>query len=480
MTSSCPSSYRALRFGITQPLLLSLSLLFVPVTSTLVNVTVDDQLGDRTTGLIPEYLPNDGTWHVGSPAEDCSTCKLTPSTFDLTQVYEETWHDATYSPPRTPATITVQFTGTAVYVFNILPNTLSNTTTVVNISFSIDGTDVGTFTRSPDSSSTILYNQLVYQNTALTDVAHTLIMTAGGDSKSLVLFDYLLYTTQSNDTTSTSASTSTTTQSSPTSTSTPIDSSLDQSSPSSTPVGAIVGAVIGSLICLLGMVIVACHLRRRIRARSEPPQTERGHESNHTSGPDHWGSTSEGEHSAFLLPRSRPRPPRLLGVSPPGDPAMRSLSDRDGAPAAAAHDKLNLSQSHRQAGLAHSDVSGQDTNTNTNTTRPPRSLVTAGTGAAGSPSTADWSSKRRAELTRRLETLQRTRSVLSSEWAPSGRSRSEVVSDGSGAETGTETAIREMEAEIVQLRGVLAALSARLADSDERRGDPEPLPAYAE
>ena len=110
------------------------------------NVTVDDQLGDRTTGLLPEYLPNDGTWHVGSQTEDCPTCKIKPSTLDLSQIHEQTWHDATHSPPLTPATVTVHFNGSAVYVFNILPNTLFNTTTFVNITFTIDGEDAGIFT----------------------------------------------------------------------------------------------------------------------------------------------------------------------------------------------------------------------------------------------------------------------------------------------------------------------------------------------
>ena len=158
------------------------------------NVTVDDQFGDPTTGSSPKYST---PWVVGSPTENCPNCRFNSSNLDLTQIYRQTWHDTTHFPSETPATITVHFTGSAVYVFNLLPNTVPGAVTFANIYFSIDGEDVGTFTRSPDSSSTILYNQLVFHNTALHYGSHTLVMTPG--SNLLTLFDYLVYTTQNDD-----------------------------------------------------------------------------------------------------------------------------------------------------------------------------------------------------------------------------------------------------------------------------------------
>ncbi|EJF62036.1 hypothetical protein DICSQDRAFT_37999, partial [Dichomitus squalens LYAD-421 SS1] len=159
-------------------------------------VTIDDQFGDNTTGFIPVYLPNDGTWHVGSPSEDCDSCKIKPSTLDISQIHDHTWHDATHTPGLTPAQIIVNFTGTAVYVYNIVPNSLPNsTTTFVNISFTLDGSDAGSFVRHPDPKTEVIqYNQLVYSKNGLENVPHTLVMTSGGDPKCLVLFDYLLYT----------------------------------------------------------------------------------------------------------------------------------------------------------------------------------------------------------------------------------------------------------------------------------------------
>lgn len=182
-----------------QLLLFSLPLLFVPARSGLVNITVDDTFGDPTTGSIPGYSAgSDDSWNAGSPSENCSSCHVSQSNLDLSQIYRETWHDTTILPSGTAsATITVQFTGSAVYVFNILPNTLQGTITSADISFSIDGENVGRFTRSPDSSGTILYNQLVYSNTALNDGPHTLVMTP--NINSLILFDYLVYTTQNDD-----------------------------------------------------------------------------------------------------------------------------------------------------------------------------------------------------------------------------------------------------------------------------------------
>ena len=81
------------------------------------------------------------------------------------------------------------------------------------------------------------------------------------------------------------------------------------------------------------------------------------------------------------------------------------------------------------------------------------------------------------ELTRRLENLQRTWSILSSfepghyGSSPSGQSEFKMGSR-------TQRAMGELEAEIAELRTVLATLNSRLADSeaDER----ESLPAYAE
>ncbi|PIL32411.1 hypothetical protein GSI_05657 [Ganoderma sinense ZZ0214-1] len=508
--------------SLSLPLLLSLISSFSPVASELVNVTVDDQLGDRTTGLIPEYLPNDGTWHVGSPTEVCSACKIKPSTLDLSQILDQTWHDATHSPSLTPASVTVHFNGSAVYVFNILPNKIANTTTFVNISFSIDGADAGSFTRSPDSTSTILYNQLVYRNVALQDGPHTLVMTAGGRSKSLILFDYLLYTTQSkNSTASNGPLGQTLTAGSPSST----GSSQSQSSDgSSMPVGAIVGGVVGGVVILLGIVVVVLLLRRRTM-RSRPTRVEPRAPRRRGGGS---GSGSSGEYDGFLLAASTGTGTDVFSLS--SAPSMRSLRlDGHYGIASPRSPPVTLDSGFVSGtddrDFASSEFTSRPTSgatipgphpaplalvlPNFSTTPSVNASAAAGAGPhptpdpdadldadldAASPSTARWSAKRRAELTRRLETLQRTRSILSSgSGAPYAYGSSLAPSMSVSARqtefsmgSGTQRAIEELEVEIAELRGVLADLSARLAGSggagDGRRvlGPRESLPAYAE
>ncbi|KAM5539186.1 hypothetical protein V8D89_007059 [Ganoderma adspersum] len=407
-------------------LLLFSSLFFASVSSLLVNVTVDDQFGDPVTGLIPEYSPKNGSWHIGSPSEACPpACNIGPSLLDLTQINDKTWLDDTYWPSDGPATIKVHFTGSALYVFNILPNSVPGTTTYTNISFTIDGESAGRFTRTPDSSSTILYNQLVYHNTALDYGPHTLVMTPA--NVTLILFDYLVYTTQSNDTTN------------------PDGSFRSSSTHTTPPVGGIVGAVLGG-IALVAIAAGALFLFRR-----------------------HTRSKAAAEISIYegKYGENEGRSEHGYGVSPPGDhwPHTSLLS-----PAGVHPKHLPLSRNLPTAhGILPSDVSGPDTH-------PPLVSADASPGVP-LPVTAEWSSKRREVLAQRLETLQRSRSVLSSQ-APSRRSRSGFSSEGG---PGTERAMRDLEAEIVQLRGVLAAMNVRLGYPGGHGVQiGEPLPAYEE
>ena len=390
-----------------------------PVSARLVNITVDDTFGDPTTCLFPEYSPNNGTWNAVSSSENCPSCYIGPSILDLAQIHNGTWHDTTYLPWETPATITVRFNGSAVYVFNILPNTLPSTITIANISFSIDGEDVYQFLHSPESGTTILYNQLVYRNTTLSDGTHILTMTAG--SNSLVLFDYLLYTTQGNNTMST-------------------ETTSRQPSSSSVPAGAIVGAVVGGVV-LLGAVVAAFFLRRK-HARSRDMLT-----AVHAYMEDDGGGGSERKYPIGEDPAYSPPLPTPMSPTSPTEPALRSF---------------DIPMAHYPSYLLPGDISAPHTRS---------SLVVP---EASSPSTMNWSLRRRAELAQRLESLQRTRSVLSSH-APSSPSRTDISSTG---EARTEAAIRELEAEMSQLRGVLTTLNARLADGHGRYL--EPLPEYVE
>ncbi|PIL33597.1 hypothetical protein GSI_04220 [Ganoderma sinense ZZ0214-1] len=160
--------------------LLSLStLLVLPCVAVLFNITVDDTFGNKDGPVTPTYLP-------------ANTIK--PSELDTTQILDQSWHHGSYLP-GIPIYVQVTFRGTAVYVYNVVPNTLPGAKTFVNISFALDGAPVGQFLRVPDARSDILYNHLVYANTSLCgDAPHTLV------------FDYLLYTINVEETPSASVS----------------------------------------------------------------------------------------------------------------------------------------------------------------------------------------------------------------------------------------------------------------------------------
>ncbi|TBU21128.1 hypothetical protein BD311DRAFT_743788, partial [Dichomitus squalens] len=180
--------------------LFTFSLFIAAATSVPVNVTVDDTFGDPTTGIIPQYLPIDppgtiGAWHSGNSSEqdDWTTSHWTPGILDVLKIHNQTWHDST--PANGPAQVVVNFTGTAVYVYNVVPNMVWETVTTSNMTFAIDDSVVGSFVHMPNNSGVTLYNQLVYSNTELELAPHTIVISAEGDSHSFILFDYLLYTT---------------------------------------------------------------------------------------------------------------------------------------------------------------------------------------------------------------------------------------------------------------------------------------------
>ena len=61
----------------------------------LVNVTIDDQSGDPTTGGHINYTPSDA-WQVG---QTCQSCTAKPAPAD--DAYMGTWTDASFNPSGT-------------------------------------------------------------------------------------------------------------------------------------------------------------------------------------------------------------------------------------------------------------------------------------------------------------------------------------------------------------------------------------------
>ena len=243
-------------------------LLFLSTGADFINITIDDQGGDTLTGFIPTYLPHNGTWNVGSPSEVCS-CDITPSVLDLSKIHNHTWHDATHLPGQAPTEVIVNFTGSAVYVFAIVPNSLPDgTITFADIVFTLDGTSSGSFVHSPNTGTdTILYNQSIYSLVGLEHGPHTLVMTLASDTVSLFLFDYVVYTTERND-----SSTSTTSTVSTSIAPIPFSPSTTQVSSPPSPqkhVGAIIGGVLGGVafIVLSGLITFFLLGKKKVRLR---------------------------------------------------------------------------------------------------------------------------------------------------------------------------------------------------------------------
>jgi len=86
--------------------LVSVYLWFPQVASTTVNRTIDDQLGDSVTGLLPIYSPTRDVW-------DTQACIKCTAKVDVSQAFMGTYLAATYSPDLTSMGISMQFNGSS-------------------------------------------------------------------------------------------------------------------------------------------------------------------------------------------------------------------------------------------------------------------------------------------------------------------------------------------------------------------------------
>lgn len=81
-----------------------------------------------------------------------------------------------------------------MYTYFICANTVKDATTLTNLTFALDGGQVGTFVHVPKATTDFEYNVLGYAGTNLSKGQHQLIIQTTGDaSDSLILFDYLVY-----------------------------------------------------------------------------------------------------------------------------------------------------------------------------------------------------------------------------------------------------------------------------------------------
>ncbi|KAJ7456582.1 hypothetical protein FB451DRAFT_1098704 [Mycena latifolia] len=247
------------------------------------NRTIDDTDGDSVTGAVPTYTPSSS---FAGPS--CSGCAIQPSTDDA---FDGTWSAATYNSGLGSMSISMDFTGIAIYVYFILANDEGDgITTTTKANFSIDGTSAGTFTHTPTSSTDLQYNALVFSQTGLSNAAHSLLISTEGADDIYVNFDYAIYTHEDTDSTTTTATatTATTATTAPTvetsgTTSTKSSSTASvassksassagaasaatssaSSSTTSSHVGAIAGGVVGGIVALAVIAGLFFYCRRR-------------------------------------------------------------------------------------------------------------------------------------------------------------------------------------------------------------------------
>ncbi|PVF98289.1 hypothetical protein CPB86DRAFT_705366, partial [Serendipita vermifera] len=158
-------------------------------------VTVDD----ADSGV--SYV---GAWNVGNT---CTECLAQP---DRTRARSGTWHDCTRSDDDTVRAVEYQFRGTAITVYGIMVNIVRTEylfTTNVDLTLSIDGRQVSTFSRAPANTESYAYDVAMVSASGLSDSTHTARIEV--QPSSAFLFDYLVYTTADQTTTSSSSSTTT-------------------------------------------------------------------------------------------------------------------------------------------------------------------------------------------------------------------------------------------------------------------------------
>ncbi|KJA24265.1 hypothetical protein HYPSUDRAFT_136582 [Hypholoma sublateritium FD-334 SS-4] len=157
----------------------------------IVNRTTDDSLGDSATHLLVTYLPTtDGVWET----EKCTTCSIMP---DISQTFSGTYTAATHMPGQSPISVTIDFTGIALWVFFTLANNISGAATQTAVNFTLDGGPPTFYNHDPELSTTdFQYKVLVFQNDSLDNIHHTLVISTSQffPDPVYVNFDYAIYT----------------------------------------------------------------------------------------------------------------------------------------------------------------------------------------------------------------------------------------------------------------------------------------------
>ncbi|KAL0577656.1 hypothetical protein V5O48_004345 [Marasmius crinis-equi] len=226
---------------------------------------IDDQLGEKPTFV--------GSWNSG-PA--CTGCSLQP---DPHLAFGGTWKDTTHHATDLPVSVQINFTGVAIELFCIVPNSpASGVTAAYDLTFTLDGKPAGNpFSHTPDFKNDFTYNVSVFSMGSLANIPHTVVMKA--DSKNLdsaILFDFAQYTFDDGTPvqSTTASTTSTTASTNEPAHDEPNAGSGQQSNPAIIVVAVLVPLLLLVLIILLVMIGYRCGYFHRRKRSQEYPRSE--------------------------------------------------------------------------------------------------------------------------------------------------------------------------------------------------------------
>ncbi|KAJ7205246.1 hypothetical protein GGX14DRAFT_645149 [Mycena pura] len=234
------------------------------------------------------------------------------------------------APAQHAATISMNFTGTAVYVFVTYPSGFrgNESTTPNGFLAQIDGVPSGGWARG--NSTDYIFGFLAYQNTTLSNNQHDFVMEIQPGWE--VYFDFVKYTSFVPDSTSMSSSAAAPTTSNP-----PASASMTKKK---APVGAIAGGVVGGLF-LLALLATPFILRRRALAKQRAISRQPPSPIPYIIGPDDGRSQADKSEAPptpqSLTPGRRfkaLRSPFTLGIPTTGS----APSSRDQSPLSATSD----------------------------------------------------------------------------------------------------------------------------------------------
>uniref|UniRef100_A0A0W0FZ88 Uncharacterized protein n=1 Tax=Moniliophthora roreri TaxID=221103 RepID=A0A0W0FZ88_MONRR len=161
--------------------------------------TIDDEYGDSVTGAKPTFLPGAGGFWQGSECDsscgypECQGCGLS---IDPKRAYKGTWHVATHRVEDPTDLVQIEFIGTEVSAFCIVPDPQGNITTQYELTFLLDGIPAGGIWTGPDGTpvTETQYSVRCFHQSALDNKKHTLILRAESMRFDTVfLFDYATY-----------------------------------------------------------------------------------------------------------------------------------------------------------------------------------------------------------------------------------------------------------------------------------------------